>query len=140
MINEGSSRQAAALYVMYDCCLPIPHGRSAHWPKPTELLNFDVVRSGSLQRGLQGLSRYQLLTGLTLLAGRMAGFLRRERVFVGVVLLLSPDVDLVLRSSGKYVIQLPVVMNGRDPALGKSTHRLLLFWGRNRDHLKARLR
>src|SRR6266853_1076525 len=26
-------------------CLPIPHGRSAHWPKPTELLDFDVVGS-----------------------------------------------------------------------------------------------
>src|ERR1700751_1899018 len=45
--------------------LPISHGRRAHWPKPTALLNFDVVGSGGLQCGIQRLSLYQLLAGLT---------------------------------------------------------------------------
>src|SRR6266511_3545196 len=73
-------------------------------------------------------------------AGWLAGLLRRERLFIGVELLLSPDVDLVLRRSGKHVIQLPVVMNGRTSALGKSTHCLLLLWGGDRYDLKTRLR
>ena len=75
-----------------------------------------------------------------MLAGWMAGIRRRERVFIGVELLLSPDVDLVLRASGKHVIRLSVVRHGRDPALGKSTHRLLLLGGRDRYDLKTRLR
>ena len=53
---------------------------------------------------------------------------------------MFPDVDLDLRRSGKHVIQLPVVLHGRDPALGTSTDRLLLLWGRDRYDLKTRLR
>ena len=70
----------------------------------------------------------------------MAGIRRRERVFIGVELLLSPDVDLVLRASGKHVIRLSVVRHGCDSALGKSTDRLLLLWGRDGYDLKTRLR
>ena len=45
--------------------LPIAQGRRAHWPKTTELLDFDVVGSGGLHCGIQRLSLYQLLAGLT---------------------------------------------------------------------------
>ena len=74
------------------------------------------------------------------MAGWVAGIRRRERVFIGVELGLFPDVDPVLRRSGKHVIQLPVVINGCDPAHSKLTHCLLLLWGRDRYYLKARLR
>ena len=70
----------------------------------------------------------------------MAGIRRRERVFIGVELGLFPDVDPVLRRGGKHVIQLPVVMNGCDPAHSELTHCLLLRWDRDRYDLKTRLR
>jgi hypothetical protein len=51
---------------------PITQGSRAHWPKSTELLNFDLVLSGGLQCGIQRLPLYELLawltTALTLLA------------------------------------------------------------------------
>src|ERR1700757_2661908 len=99
--------------------LPIPQGRRAHRTKTTELLNFDVVGSGGLQRGHQRLSRYQLLTRLTTLLGCwLASLLRHERPLIGVELLLSPDVDLILLRSGKHVIQFAVVFYSRHPVLG----------------------
>ena len=70
----------------------------------------------------------------------MAGIRRRERLFIGVELGLFPDVDLVFRASGKHVIRLPVVRHGCDPALGKSSHCLLLLGRRDRYDLKTRLR
>jgi hypothetical protein len=45
--------------------LPITQGRRAHWPEPTELLNFDVVWSSGLQCGIERLSLYELLARLT---------------------------------------------------------------------------
>ena len=51
-----------------------------------------------------------------------------------------PDVDLILRRSGKHVEQLPIVIHGRTPAQGKSIDRLLLLGVRDRYDLKARLR
>jgi hypothetical protein len=45
--DKGNSYPAAALSVVL-LLLPISHGRSAHWSKPTELLDFDVVGSRCL--------------------------------------------------------------------------------------------
>ncbi len=90
--------------------------------------------------GIERLSCHLPLTLLSRrLAGWMAGIRRRERLFIGVELLLSPYVDLVLRGSRKHVIQFSVVLHGCDPALGKSTDRLLLLGGGDRDDLKTRL-
>src|SRR6476620_4608251 len=55
--NQDSSHKTAALSY-WQLLLPISQGRRAHWPKPTELLNFDVVGSGGLQCGIQRLSLY----------------------------------------------------------------------------------
>src|SRR6266550_3299673 len=123
---------------MYRFFLPIAQGVHAHRAKSTELLNFDVVWSGSLHCGHQRLSCYLRLALLS-----HASWMARlccERLFIGVVLLLSPDVDLVLRASRIYVIQLTVVLHGRTSALGESAHCLLLLRSRDRDDLKARLR
>src|SRR5437773_11317362 len=123
---------------MYRVFLPIAQSVHAHRTKSTELLNFDVVRSGGLHCGHQRLSchlRLALLSHACWMARLCC-----ERLFVGVVLLLSPDVDLVLRGSGTYVIQFPVVRHGRASALGKSTHFLLLLGVCDRDDFKARLR
>ena len=46
-INENSSQQAAAL-VYSVILLPISQGVRAHRTKPTELLNFDVLRARGL--------------------------------------------------------------------------------------------
>ena len=82
---------------IFCCYLPISQCRRAHRTKATELLNFNVVGARrSLSVGIERLSGYQLLTRLSLLAGWVAGLLRRERLFIGVELLLFPDVDLVL--------------------------------------------
>ena len=70
----------------------------------------------------------------------MAGNVRLERRFIPVELGLFPDVDLVFRASGKHVIRLLVVRHSRDPALGKSSHCLLLLGRCNRYDLKTRLR
>src|SRR6266446_2439327 len=107
--------------------LPISQSVHAHRTKSTELLNFDVVRSGALQRGHQRLSCHLRLALLS-----QACWMARlccERLFIGVELLLSADVYPVLRASGKYVIQFPVVRHGCDPALGEPAHCLLLLWG-----------
>ena len=69
LIFRCLSTRAAAIRLVpsryVSLLLPITQGRRAHWPKPTELLNFDVVGSGGLQCGIQRLSLYQLLAGLT---------------------------------------------------------------------------
>lgn len=44
--DKGNSYPLPSRYVLL--LLPISHGRSAHWPKPTELLDFDVVGSRCL--------------------------------------------------------------------------------------------
>src|SRR5580693_6680942 len=113
LFGSGSTRTAAnRLQPSFNpsVLLPISQGCRAHRTKATELLNFNMVGSGGLQCGIQRLSLYQLLPllgppRLTLLAGWVAGLLRRQGLFIGVELLLSPDVDLVLRRSGKHVIQ-----------------------------------
>src|SRR6266513_629276 len=113
---------------MYGVLLPISQSVDAHRAKSTELLNFDVVGSGGLHCGHQRLSCHLRLALLS-----HASWMARlccERLFIGVVLCLFPDVDLVLRASGIYVIQLTVVFHGRAPALSKSTDRLLLLGGR----------
>ncbi len=46
------------------------------------------------------------------LAGWMAGIRRRERLFIGVELLLSPDVDLVLRAQWETRNTFSVVLHG----------------------------
>ena len=66
--------------------------------------------------------------------------MRCKRLFIAVELGLFPNVDLILRRSGKHVIQLPIVFHGRDPVLGKPIDRLLLLGGRHRYDPKARLR
>src|SRR6266545_5515300 len=146
--NEMAKFQALLFSVgrKSGCCsrifchyLPISQGRRAHRTKTIELINFDVVGS----RGLECHRRrwiHQLLTRLSLLARRLSSLLPCERALVGVKLLLSSDVDLVFRRSGKHIIQFSVVLDGRDPVLGKSTDGLLLLGGRNRYDLKARLR
>ena len=68
------------------------------------------------------------MSRLSLLARWLACLLGRERALIGVVLLLSSDVDLVLRRSGKHVIQLPIVFHCRDPVLGEPVDCLLLLW------------
>ena len=70
----------------------------------------------------------------------MARLLSSERLFVGVELLLFPHVDPIFRPSRKHVVQFPVVLHGRDPALGQPVDRLLLLRGRKRYDLEARLR
>ena len=55
-------------------------------------------------------------------------------------MLLFPDVELVLRRSGKRVEQLPVEHHGRTPALGKSVDRRFLLRRGDRYDLKTRLR
>src|SRR4029077_3140885 len=70
----------------------------------------------------------------------LAGLLSRDGLLILVELGLFPDVDLILRRSGKHVIQLPFVFHGRTPALGKSIDRLFLFRSRDRYDLKTRLR
>ena len=64
----------------------------------------------------------------------------RDGLLIPVELGLFPDVDLILRRSGKHVEQLPVVRHGRTPALGKSIDRLLLLGVRDRYDPKTRLR
>src|SRR5438874_13383697 len=101
---------------MYHVFLPIAHGVHAHRTKSTELLNFDVVGSGGLHCGHQRLSchlRLALLSHTSWMARLCC-----ERLFIGVELLLSPDVDLVLRRGWIHIIQLSVVLKGRDPPLG----------------------
>ena len=66
--------------------------------------------------------------------------LPRQGLFIGVELLLFPDVDLILCASRKHVEQFPVVMHGRDSALGESIDRLLLWRRRDRNDLKPGLR
>src|SRR5207244_1497971 len=105
--------------------LPISQLLRAHRAKTVELINFDVVGS----RGLcyeGGLSRHLLLTLLSC-----------ERLFISVVLLLSPNEDLILLRRGKHVIQLSIVLNSRDPALGELTDRLLLLGRGDRNKLKT---
>jgi|RhiMethySRZTD1v2_1073278.scaffolds.fasta_scaffold3078492_1 hypothetical protein len=73
MVFDGA---AAIELLLLVCCvstlLPISQSGRAHWPKPTKLLDFDVVGPGGLECGIQRLPLYQLLarltTGLTLLA------------------------------------------------------------------------
>jgi len=45
--------------------LPITERRRAHWPKSTELLHLNVVRSSGLHCRVERLPLYQLLAGLT---------------------------------------------------------------------------
>src|SRR5439155_13181255 len=113
-LTKGSSHQAAVL-ALWLLLLPISQLLRAHRAKTIELINFDVVGS----RGLcyeRRRSRHLLLTLLSF-----------ECLLVGVVLLLSPNEDLVLLRCGKHVIQFSVVLNSRHPALGELTYRLLLL-------------
>src|SRR5689334_3471071 len=74
-----------------------------YWTEPVEFLDFDV--SGS--RGLccpNGAALRHLLLLLSESARLLARLLRRERSLIGVELRLSPDVDLILGRSRKYVI------------------------------------
>src|SRR6476469_9782717 len=64
----------------------------------------------------------------------------RDSFLIPVELGLFPDVDLILRRSGKHVKQLLVERHGRTPALGKSIDRPFLFRSRDRYDLKTRLR
>src|SRR5438128_8357572 len=124
--------RAAAIRPLPSRCLslllPISHSFRAHWTEPLELLNFDMVGS----RGFCCEYRCSSHLLLTLLS--------RECLFVGVVLLLSPNEDLVLLRCGKHVIQFPVVLHGRDPPLSQLTDRLLLLWRGDRNKLKTCLR
>ena len=70
----------------------------------------------------------------------MTGLPRRERVLIGIELLLSAYVDLVLRRSGKNVIQFPFVLHCRHPVLGQTINSLLLLGSGDRYDLEARLR
>lgn len=70
----------------------------------------------------------------------MAGLLRRDRPFVGVEVLLLPDVEFILRRSWKHVEQFSVVRHGRTPALSKPVYCLFLFRSRGRYDFKSRLR
>ena len=70
----------------------------------------------------------------------LAGLLSRDGLLIPVELGLFPDVDLILRRSGKHVEQLFVERHGRTPALGKSIDGLFLFRSRDRYDLKTRLR
>ena len=70
----------------------------------------------------------------------MTGLPRRERVLIGIELLLSAYVDLVLRRSGKNVIQFPIILHRRDPVLRETVDSLLLLGSRNRYDFEARLR
>src|SRR5215475_1703343 len=99
---------------------PISESVYAHWAKSTELLDFDVIRAGSLQRWLQRLSRHLGFShlGHAWMACRVCRRLCREPLFVGVELFLPPDVDLVFRSSRIHIVQFPVVLHGRDSAHG----------------------
>src|ERR1700758_3063488 len=69
-----------------------------------------------------------------------AGLLSCDRLLIPVELGLFPDVELILRCSGKNVEQLLVVHHGGTPALGKSLYCLFLFRSRDRYDLKTRLR
>src|SRR4030095_3927686 len=68
-----------------------------------------------------------------------AALLSRDGLLISVELALFPNVDLILRRSGKHVKQLLVERHGRTPALGKSLYCLLLFRSRDRYDLKTRL-
>src|SRR5207253_5820245 len=105
--------------------LPISQSLHAHRTEPLELLNFNVIES----RGL--LCEYSRCRHLPLT------LLSCERLFIGVVLLLSLNEDLVLLRCRKHVIQLPVVLNGRASALGELTDRLLLLGRGDRNELKT---
>ena len=65
--------------------------------------------------------------------------MRSDGLLILVEMLLFPDVELVLRRSGKHVEQLPVEHHGRTPALGKSIDRRFLLRSRDRYDLKTRL-
>ena len=69
-----------------------------------------------------------------------AALLSSDGLLIPVELGLFPDVELILRRSGKHVKQLFVERHGRTPALGKSIDRLFLFRSRDRYDLKTRLR
>src|SRR6476661_1860019 len=73
-----------------------------YWTEPVEFLDFNVPGS----RGLSypnGASLQHLLLLLSLLRRRLG----LERLLICVELGLFPDVDFVLRRSGKHVIQFP---------------------------------
>src|SRR5207253_9699970 len=108
--------------------------------KSTELRNFNLVWAGGLECWIQRLSLYQLLAQLPPALTLLAGLLRRERFLIPVELRLFPDVDLILRCSGKHVILFPIVLHGRTSALGNSIDRLLLLRVSDRYDLKTRLR
>src|SRR5262245_6820842 len=103
-----------------------------------------MVGSGGLQRRHQRLSLYQLLARLaptlTLLACWLAGLLGRDGLLIGIILLLSPHIDLILLRSGKHIIQFTIVLHSRDPVLGQPIDSLLLLGCRDRYDLKTRLR
>ena len=126
-MNEGNSHQAAALHCV-SLLLPISETLHAHRTEPIELINFDVIGSRGLCYECRR-SRHLLLTLLIC-----------KRLFIGVVLLLSPNEDLVLLRCGIHVIQFSVVLNGRHPALGELTDRLLLLGRGDRNKLKTCLR
>ena len=88
-----------------------------NWTEPVECLDFNVPGSRSLCCP-NGAALRHLLLLLSESARLLARLLRRERPLIGVELGLSPDVDPILRRSGIHVIQFPLVLHGRAPALG----------------------
>ena len=115
-LNENSSQQGCCPRLFF-ILLPIAQGVHAHRAKPTELLHFDMVRSGALHCGHQRLSCHLRLTLLSRRLGRgVTGIRRRERVFISVELLLVSVVDLVFRPSRKHIEQFSLVFHGCDPA------------------------
>src|SRR5437762_3887254 len=112
----------------------MPQLSHTHRTKSVELFNLDVLRSSGLVCHRRSWI-HCLLTWLTLLSRRLTS----KRPFIGIVLLLFSDVNLVLGRSRKHVIQFTVIFHGGDPVLSQTIDRLLLFGCRNRDHLKSRL-
>src|SRR5207247_4181864 len=100
--------QQAAPLALCVSCLPISQSVHAHRTKSTELLNFDVVRSGGLHCGHQRLSCHLRLALLSH-ASWMARLCCESRI-IGVEFLLSPDVDLVLGGGMIPILHLSVVL------------------------------
>src|SRR2546430_7994680 len=78
-----------------------------YWTEPVEFLDFDVP-------GSRGLSYPDgtPLQHLSLLLSLLACLPPSKCALIGVELGLFPDVDFVLRRSGKHVVQFPLIRHG----------------------------
>src|SRR5439155_19399855 len=109
--------------------------------KPIEHLDINVPGSGSLSRPYRRSLQHLLLLLLSCLARLgLARLLGLKRPLIRVELGLVPDKDLALVSSGKYIINFPLVLHGRDPVHGQLAYLLLLLRRGDRLRLKACLR